>query len=103
MKTYLEPTQNDFEDLDSCETKSAESNFETSAIAGAPNPFRLVKSKEIVVAGDFILNKNHEFELWEGPSGFRADSFVMAVYRQESRGSSAIHLRGRTPSTPGED
>ena len=99
MKTYLEPAQNDVEDLDSCETKGAASHFDTSASTEAPNHFRLVKSKEIVVAGDFILNKNHEFELWEGPSGFRADSFVMPVYRQEKLRSTANVILVKTPSS----
>jgi len=42
---------------------------------------RLLKSNEQVQRGDFVANPRHGFELWEGPSGFRADTFVRQTYR----------------------
>jgi hypothetical protein len=29
------------------------------------------------------VNEENGIELWEGPSGFRADSFVKPIYRME--------------------
>ena len=50
---------------------------------GVPNHFRRLKSNELVCLGDFIANENETFELWEGPNGFQADSFVKAIYRRD--------------------
>jgi len=47
--------------------------------------FRRLKWDELVVSGDFITNEKQEFEPWEGPSGFRADAFVKAIYRLKRR------------------
>ena len=44
--------------------------------------YRRLKSNELVRVGDFIANDHQEFEPWEGPSGFRADAFVRAIYRR---------------------
>ena len=99
MKTYLEPTVSDADDLDSCETKATESRCEAPVNGETSMHFRLLRSNELVVAGDFILNKNHEFEPWEGPAGFRADSFVMAVYRQIKRKSTANNIPAKAQST----
>jgi hypothetical protein len=82
MQTKLISLQCDADDLDTCETKTTELKPVQPA---APNHFRQVRSQEIVVSGDWVMNKSQELEPWEGPSGFRADSFVMTVYRQESR------------------
>jgi hypothetical protein len=49
--------------------------------AGAKG-YRRLKSDELVRVGDFIANDRQEFEAWEGPSGFRADAFVRAIYRR---------------------
>jgi hypothetical protein len=46
---------------------------------------RLLKWHERVRRGDFVANEHHEFELWEGPPGFRADSFVKQIYRRLAR------------------
>ena len=51
---------------------------------GAKN-FRRLKWDELVVSGDFVVNENRVFELWEGPSGFRADAFLRPIYRQKKR------------------
>jgi len=50
--------------------------------SGIPKHFRRLKSSELVSLGDFVANGDQEFELWEGPSGFRADSFVKPIYRK---------------------
>jgi hypothetical protein len=35
-----------------------------------------------VIRGDFVADEHRGFELWEGPGGFQADSFVKPVYRR---------------------
>jgi hypothetical protein len=60
--------------------------------AEAPKNFRLLKSHEIVSQGDFVVNEQGGFELWEGPRGFRADSFVKAIYRRGEGRLSAITI-----------
>jgi len=42
---------------------------------------RPLKWNEQVLRGDFVADDHQGFELWVGPSGFRADSFVKQIYR----------------------
>jgi hypothetical protein len=58
---------------------------EANMKAGDPKGFRRLKSSELVSLGDFVANEGRGFELWEGPGGFRADSFVKPIYRQDAR------------------
>ena len=58
----------------------------TAQIIGT-DMLRRLKWDELVNRGDFIANAAEGFELWEGPSGFRADTFVKPIYRK--RGSRA--------------
>jgi hypothetical protein len=51
---------------------------------------RLLKWDEIVKLGDFVDSGQHSVEPWDGPGGFRADSFEKQIYRrqeQRSRGT----------------
>ena len=50
--------------------------------AGVPMRFRRLKWNEVVSLGDFVRNEHQCFEPWEGPGGFRADSFVKTIYRR---------------------
>jgi len=50
--------------------------------AVVPNRFRLLKWNELVRQGDFTADLHGGFELWEGPTGFRADAFVKPIYRR---------------------
>jgi len=43
---------------------------------------RRLKWNELVSRGDFVMDKHQDFEPWEGPSGFRADSFLKPIYRR---------------------
>ena len=47
--------------------------------------FRRLKRNELVRIGDYVEDGHQGFELWEGPSGFWADSFVKAIYRRETQ------------------
>jgi hypothetical protein len=42
---------------------------------------RLLEWHERVQRGDFVAG-NQGFELWDGPRGFRAGSFVKQIYRR---------------------
>lgn len=44
--------------------------------------FRRLKADELVSHGDFVADGRCGFEPWEGPGGFRADSFVKPIYRK---------------------
>ena len=57
--------------------------------AGAPDRFRRLKWNERVSLGDFVRNEHRRFELWQGPGGFRADSFVKPIYRRYESHSTA--------------
>lgn len=46
---------------------------------------RLLKWNERVQRGDFVADGRQGFELWEGPSGFHAGTFVMNIYRRRGR------------------
>jgi len=45
--------------------------------------FRRLNSNELVSLGDFVVNESQGLELWDGPSGFRAGSFVRPIYRKD--------------------
>jgi hypothetical protein len=46
--------------------------------------FRRLKADELVSHGDFVADGRSGFAPWEGPNGFRADSFVKAIYRRQN-------------------
>jgi hypothetical protein len=46
-----------------------------------PAGFRRLESNEPVVFGDYVEKADGSFHLWEGPTGFRADTFLKQVYR----------------------
>ena len=50
----------------------------------ATKDFRRLNWDELVSRGDFVASESQGFELWEGPSGFRADAFVKPIYRRQS-------------------
>ena len=55
----------------------------------ASKRFRLLKWNELVRQGDFVADLLGAFQLWEGPTGFRADAFVKPIYRQDKSRPSA--------------
>lgn len=58
--------------------------------AAVPERLRPLKWNELVRRGDFVAAGGQGFELWEGPSGFRADAFVKQIFRRdESRARAA--------------
>lgn len=65
-----------------------------TAEVGVSKHFRLLKWNELVRHGDFTVNLPGEFELWEGPTGFRADAFVKPIYRRDNSGSA---VGGKSP------
>ena len=58
---------------------------DSSAVAIVPECLRPLKWNELVRRGDFVEDGREGFELWEGPSGFRADAFVKKIYRRLGR------------------
>lgn len=54
----------------------------TSATTDIPIQLRLLNGNEVVSRGDFVAGEHQGFEPWEGPAGFRADSFVKPIYRR---------------------
>ena len=55
--------------------------LEEATKVAPPKHFRRLKSDELVGAGDYIENERQGLERWEGPGGFRADSFLKPTYR----------------------
>jgi hypothetical protein len=54
-----------------------------------PKRLRRLKWNERVSLGDFVRNEQRRFELWQGPGGFRADSFMKPIYRRDGSHSAA--------------
>jgi len=54
--------------------------------AGVPERFRRLKWNEVVCHGDFVADARLGLEPWEGPGGFRADTFVKPIYRRKVTG-----------------
>ena len=88
MKLNMEPTTKNCEDMAGCATKPTQrvNKPEASAKAGVPERFRRLKWNEVVCRGDFVADERLGFEPWEGPGGFRADSFVKTIYRRMGTG-----------------
>jgi len=57
----------------------------TAVVVNASDTFRPLKWNEMVKRGDYIQDGNNGYELWVGPSGFHAGSFVKQIYRRSSR------------------
>jgi hypothetical protein len=53
---------------------------------GEPERFRRLKWNEVVRHGDFVADERLGLEPWEGPGGFRADTFVKTIYRRMETG-----------------
>jgi len=58
-------------------------NIATSTTA--EERFRPLKWDERVRRGDFVTDGRQGFQPWEGPPGFRADTFVKQIYRRLGR------------------
>ncbi len=52
--------------------------------------FRRLKFNELVSVGDYVAGKDNQFELWDGPRGFQAGSFVQPIYRPHGRRSPTV-------------
>ena len=61
------------------------SETDLSATTDLSACFRRLKWNELVTRGDFVEDGNQGFEPWEGPAGFRADSFIKPIYRKLAR------------------
>jgi hypothetical protein len=57
------------------------SEADPSATTVLSKCLRRLKWNELVSRGDFVMDEHQDFEPWEGPSGFRADSFLKPIYR----------------------
>jgi len=61
------------------------SDTDPSALPVVLEHLRLLKWNERVQRGDFVADGRQGFELWEGPNGFRAGTFVKQIYRRLGR------------------
>ena len=84
MKLNNELTEKDSEVLAACALGPTRRTGETGAPAkaGVPKRFRRLKWNELVSRGDFVVDEHKGYELWQGPTGFRANSFMKTIYRQ---------------------
>lgn len=53
-----------------------------AAPAALPKDFRRLKWNEVVMPGDYLEDEQRGLEPWQGPGGFRADTFVKPIYRR---------------------
>lgn len=58
---------------------------EAPAAVAVPEGLRRLKWNEVVRHGDFVENGRQGMVPWEGPGGFRAGSYVKAIYRRKAR------------------
>jgi len=80
MKLNPEPIRSDGNNPTGCAIQFAP--------AVIPTNFRRLKSHEVVSRGDYVVDQTRGLEPWEGPSGFRAGSFIKLIYRR-------IKIKGR--------
>jgi hypothetical protein len=63
---------------------------DSSARPAPLKSFRRLAWNELVKRGDYVEDGKSGFELWVGPSGFHADSFIKAIYRKYSPRTKAV-------------
>ena len=56
--------------------------IEVAASFSVPKGFRRLEWDEVVTQGDYLVDEKRGFELWQGPGGFRADTFLKPIYRR---------------------
>ena len=88
MKLNRNPTARNRERVPDSAAKPTQQTGGTEALpgAGVPERFRRLKWNEVVCRGDFVADERLGLELWEGPGGFRADTFVKPIYRRKEIG-----------------
>ncbi|MBI4658733.1 MAG: hypothetical protein HY735_07760 [Verrucomicrobia bacterium] len=65
---------------------SSPTELVTSLSGSAQVRFRRLKTDEPAMYGDYVENEDSSYRLWEGPTGFRAGSFLNKVYRPVAKG-----------------
>jgi len=88
MKLNINPAGRNRERVVDSAAKPTQLTGEPEALpgAGVPERFRRLKWNEVVCHGDFVADERLGLEPWEGPGGFRADSFVKPTYRRKETG-----------------
>jgi len=88
MKLNRNPTGRNRERTADCAARSMQPTGEPAAQSGAGvlERFRRLKWNEVVCHGDFVADERLGLEPWEGPGGFRADTFVKPIYRRKEIG-----------------
>ena len=66
-----------------------DTNIENT-VTGDPGRFRRLQDDELVSRGDLVENEQRRLVPWDGPSGFRASSFVSPVYRVNETPSTGV-------------
>ena len=84
MKTDFQPSTKILANRHESASKALglEKNGAEATTKTTPKQMRRLAWNELVSQGDFIADGHKGFELWDGPSGFRANSFVKTIYRQ---------------------
>jgi len=96
MKLNRNPAGRNRERVMDCAAKPTQRTGDPEALSGAgvPERFRRLKWNEVVCHGDFVADERLGLEPWEGPGGFRADTFVKPIYRRnESRLATAKKIK----------
>jgi hypothetical protein len=98
MKLDRNPTAGNRECVPDSAAKPPQRTGRTGAFpgAGGPERFRRLKRNEVVIRGDFVASEHQEFEPWEGPGGFRADTFVKPIYRRSETGRFRAMATGKS-------
>ena len=83
MKQIIQLTQNDLESEAAGPLELPQRPGATGDGAGIrPSKyFRRLKCDELVFHGDFVADEQQGLNTWDGPGGFRADTFVRPIYR----------------------
>jgi hypothetical protein len=88
MKLNINPAGRNGESAVDSAAKPSQRTGELEALPGSGvlERFRRLKWNEVVCRGDFVADERLGLELWEGPGGFRADTFVKPIYRRKEMG-----------------
>jgi hypothetical protein len=88
MKLNFESSRPDREDTIGNGVKPVQIGRATANVV-EPKGFRRLKFNELVSVGDYVEDESSGLQLWDGPRGFQAGSFVKPIYRPQRKRSVA--------------
>ena len=82
-------------------TGRRKAEYKVAVVAGVASAFRRLRENELVWSNDYLFDRQVGLQLWDGPGGFQAGTFMKPVYRRRGASipGSASHRLSRERQT----